>query len=83
MSMMKGLYNIFYKAVDKKQNEPKGVFSDVEVEVQKDVPYDEALSVCKVDVWRLCNRHIGRRRLEKHQRDDKRKDDNGDKRRRP
>ena len=51
MSMMKGLYNIFYKAVDKKQNEPKGVFSDVEVEVQKDVPYDEALSVCKVDVW--------------------------------
>ncbi len=50
MSLMKSLYNLFYKAVDKKQNEPKGVFSDVEVEVQKDVSYD-ALDVCKVDLW--------------------------------
>lgn len=50
MSMMKSLYNLFYKAVDKKQNEPKGVFSDVEVEVQKDVPYGD-MDVCKVDVW--------------------------------
>ena len=43
----------------------------------------EARYFCKVDVWCLCNRHVGRCRLEEHQRDDKHKDDNGDKRRRP
>ena len=50
MSMLKGLYNLLYKATNKAQNEPKNVFSDVEVDVEKDIAVDET-GICKVDLW--------------------------------
>ncbi len=50
MSMLKSMYNLLYKCTNKAQNEPKNVFSDVEVEVEKDIAVDET-GKCKVDVW--------------------------------
>ena len=50
MSLLKSMYGLMYKGTNKAQNEPKNVFSDVEVTVENDVPVDEA-GVCKVDVW--------------------------------
>ena len=50
MSMLKSLYNLLYKSTNKAQNEPKNVFSDVEVEVEKDIAVDET-GICKIDLW--------------------------------
>ena len=41
MSLLKSAYNLMYKCTNKAQNEPKNVFSDVEVEVEKDIAVDE------------------------------------------
>ena len=41
---------MLYKSTNKAQNEPKNVFSDVEVEVEKDIAVDEA-GICKIDLW--------------------------------
>jgi len=51
MSLLKSAYGLMYKMTDKTQNEPKNVFSGVEVECKKDVVYDENFKDCKVDVW--------------------------------
>lgn len=50
MSLLKSAYNLMYKCTNKAQNEPKNVFSDVEVEVEKGIAVDET-GKCKVDVW--------------------------------
>ena len=50
MSMLKSMYNLLYKCTNKSQNEPKNVFSDVEVEVIKDIAVDEE-GICTIDLW--------------------------------
>lgn len=56
MSLLKSLYGVMYKATNKAQNEPKNVFNDVEVTVEKDIVCDENNSACLIDVWMPKNR---------------------------
>ena len=50
MSLLKSMYNVMYKMTNKAQNEPKNVFSDIEVEVQKNIAVDGG-GVCTIDLW--------------------------------
>ncbi len=50
MSLLKSMYGLMYKMTNKAQNEPKNVFSDVEVEVKKDIAVDET-GICTIDLW--------------------------------